>query len=83
MGKPAVRSAVHKQLAHELGDALLAFIQGAGRDAFPSCLSCAYFVEHTNGHDRRAFCTMFNGYPPPQVVRDGCDRYIDQHQVPF
>lgn len=76
MSKPALRPHKSVQTARLVGDTLLTLIAEV-RDAFPTCLNCANYQEQYN------FCNVWNGNPPPRIIVNACDRYIDAEAVPF
>ena len=77
MSKPKLRPAKSRELAHNVGDALLDFVVNA-REVFPSCLNCFYFAE------AQQWCTLYGGHPPPRVIVYSCGvGYVDCEAIPF
>lgn len=51
---------------------------GKRSDWFATCITCEHW---TNGSNVK--CSKFNTLPPPEVIADGCEHYVDNESVPF
>ena len=47
------------------------------REALPTCLSCAYFMEASS------YCNRYAGNPPPRIIVYACESYTDTDTVPY
>lgn len=83
--RPDYREGKVKDMAHGAA-VFISELMKENRGCLPSCLNCAYGQEvqgPADPHDRRLYCTRWQGYPPPKVIVYACDNYADNEEIPF
>lgn len=73
---PKFRKGKVADLAHGAAE-LVAALVAENRDALPSCISCAMFME------QHAYCNHWKGNPPPRIIVNACEHYRDTDEIPF
>jgi hypothetical protein len=48
---------------------------GKRSDWFATCITCEHWKDNR--------CSKFNMLPPPAVIADACEHYVDNESVPF
>jgi len=75
--KPKLRAEADLDLRGAIQGAIWAQLQRKDIFPFQSCITCAHFTEATEQ------CAIYNCRPPARVITFGCDKYIDQSEIPY
>ncbi len=71
---------------HEIRAEFLAVIavNASRSDLFKTCLTCEYWGPKISDKWDEPICKKFNCLPPPAVIADGCEHYLDyERDIPF
>jgi hypothetical protein len=64
----------------QLGELLNKWLTEQGPNPiFRTCVSCKHMAPPPNG----ALCGFYNMTPPATVIVAGCDKYVDDCEIPF
>ena len=75
--KPRFRAEADLDLRGAIQDAIWSQLQRQDIFPFQNCLSCTRFTEATE------VCGLYNCRPPVRVLSYGCNKYIDEKEIPY
>lgn len=75
--KPKLRDEARLELSSAILNAAANIMESTANFPYKTCIRCDNFNEE------KEICKLYNARPPAKIIAFGCEKFSDEHWIPF